>query len=81
MPRAAYYQANKEKLQKQKKLYREANQEKCIEYDKKYNEIHGEQRREKRKQPWTCDVCNCTITLHHKASHCKTKKHLNAIAG
>ena len=84
-------QENRDIFLEKRKQYREANRDKIIEYRQKYKvpnhdailekgrKYYGGNREkilEKNKKPWTCDVCNCTITIHHKAGHLKSKKHI-----
>ena len=73
---------NPEKVKENKKRYRENNKEKVKEIQKRYSENnkekikeYSEKNKDKRKewsnQPWTCGVCNKTITLTNKARHLK----------
>jgi hypothetical protein len=69
-----YYQQNKEK----KAEYYQQNKEKKIEQNKEYRNVNKEKRAEHAKQKITCE-CGSIITIHHKSSHERTKKHQNFI--
>jgi group I intron endonuclease len=56
------------------------NIEKRVEYQIDYNKIyyneHKDKTLEKGKIRFHCDFCDCDVTMYHKSSHNKTKKHL-----
>lgn len=54
--------------------------EELKEYEKDRHKNYYENNREKvlerRRQPWHCEACQCTITSRHKSRHLKGKTHL-----
>ena len=61
-----YYNQNKEQMKERNKEYREVNRDQLKEYGKEYCKI-----------PWTCIICNKTLTQGNKARHIRTIKHQN----
>jgi hypothetical protein len=59
---------------------------KCIagrtrqEYDQQYYQDNRETIRARKDQHITCPICGGKYTLSHKAQHCKTNKHQNAVS-
>lgn len=66
-----YSEANKDKLKEYRKKWNEENKEYKKEKDKKYRE----ENKEKISNKFTC-ICGSIITIHHKSTHYKTKKHI-----
>jgi hypothetical protein len=52
------------------KKYREEHREYYLNYGRKYREEY-----ENKKQIY-CDVCDCGVSFHNFARHCKSSKHL-----
>jgi hypothetical protein len=81
-----YYQENKDKLNEKNKEYYEAHRDEIKEYhkeymkgyNKEYYEENKDKIKEKKKEKYTCE-CGSTLTVGGKATHEKTKKHLNFI--
>jgi hypothetical protein len=71
-----YYADNVEKFNEHNKKYNAENSEKIKEQCKQYSIDNSEKISERKKQPWTCECCNVTITLNHKSRHIKAKKHI-----
>jgi hypothetical protein len=69
----AYKERNKERIKEKRKEYRDKNKEKIIQYARQYKELL----REKKKETFVCE-CGAEITVHHKARHLKTNKHIKA---
>jgi hypothetical protein len=69
-----HYQNNREhKLEKMKQHYQN-NKEQLTEHNKQYYQDNKEQIAEQRKVKYTCE-CGSTLTIHHKSTHEKSKKH------
>ena len=45
-------------------------------YLKNYYETHKEKYRKEQVASYTCEVCDCTIQIHSKQQHEKSKKHM-----
>ena len=84
-----YYEDNKEKIAKEKKIWRKNNKEKMKEYFEEYYENNKEKIAEQKKEYYqynkekiaekvTCE-CGCVVTRNHLARHKKTNKHLELI--
>ena len=74
-----YREVNKEELNKKNKKYREDNKDKIKVKGKKYYEDNQDKIKAQASRPWTCDICNKTITIGNKSHHLKTTKHLEKL--
>lgn len=66
---------NKEKIKEKKKEYHLNNKEKIAEKRKQRYEKNKKEISEKAKQKFNCE-CGGKYTLHHRARHFRTKKHI-----
>jgi len=76
-----YRENNKEYLREKNKEYRENNKEYLREQKRQYREKNRcPHSKEPKKcvdcRPWTCDVCQSTMSINSKNRHLKSKKHI-----
>ena len=71
-----YRENNKDKEKQRAKEYREKNKDKLKQRNKEYKEKNKDKIKEKASVKINCE-CGGKYTHEHKASHFKTKKHLN----
>lgn len=75
-----YYENNKEKKTELSRKYYNENKHEIKETNKIYREnnkdIINQKKREYGKQPWTCDICSCTIRQDNRIKHLKSKIHI-----
>ena len=85
-----YREDNIDRLKIKEKKYRDDNKDKykkwCQDnidkikiYSKKYHQDNKAQIKAQKSKPWTCVICNKTISTNHKARHLKTPLHINKV--
>ena len=73
-----YNQDNKKVVAEKAKQYRQDNVKIIAEYNKQYQQYNKEIIAEKAKKTYICE-CGKTLTICHKSSHEKSKKHISFI--
>ena len=68
------YEANKDKILKQQKVFYEANKDKILKQQKVYIEANKDKISERNKEKVICE-CGCELSKRNLTRHCKSKFH------
>lgn len=75
-----FYQVNRDNILKRCKIYYDTNRDAILEYQKMYAQNNKDKISNRQKQPWTCEICNVSVSTSNKSYHLKTKKHINNLS-